>query len=166
MPYRSNVWPEARFLVVPDYPRLTALIAIAAGSCAVLLGCALSPVTQLFGAPLGGEVVLSAMSTVFILAGVTVAALGVRMRQSRTLLALEREELTVSHGAHPWRHVIRLEDIEKVGIESADDAYRAQIVVRGGRTIALGEAMTSSRSHYERVAADVRRFLEPAQRRL
>jgi hypothetical protein len=147
-------------LVVPDYPRLTAIVAIAAGSCAALLGYALSPMTQLLGAPQGGEVVMSAMSTVFILAGVTVATLGVRMRQSRTFLALEREELTVSHGGAPGRDVVRLEDIERVGIESSEDAYRAHIVVRGGRTIALGQAMTSSRSHYERVVTDVRRFLQ------
>jgi hypothetical protein len=163
VPYRSIPRTGARFLVVRNYPVLTAALAMALGVFFALTGCVLSPLTGLIGAPGGGEVVLSATATVFVLAGVTVAILGERMRRSRTRLALENHELSVTVGAAP-RRVVHVHDIETVGVETADDGkgptYRARIVVRGAPAIAVSDAMTSSRAHYERVAEDIRQFLE------
>jgi hypothetical protein len=164
VPYRTIPRNDPRSLVVPNYPVLTAALAVALGLFFALTGCVLSPLTGLIGAPAGGEVVLSATGTVFVLAGVTMAVLGVRMRRSRTHLALDasNEELTVTVGAAS-RHVVRVDDIEHVGVETADDGkgptYRTRIVVRGGPAILVGDAMTSARGHYERVAEDIRHFL-------
>src|SRR5215475_2136014 len=105
---------DARSLDVPNYPVLTAALATAVGLFFALTGCVLSPLTGLIGGPAGGEVVLSATGTVFVLAGVTMAVLGVRMRRSRTRLALANEELTVTVGAAS-PHVVRVDDIEQVG---------------------------------------------------
>jgi hypothetical protein len=111
--------------------------------------------------PLGSEVVLSAMSTVFLLAGATLATVGVRMRRSRTYLSMTGDELTLTNGTTDEPEHVRVEEIDRVDVEIADDTYRARLVVRDGRTIALSEAMTSSRRHHERVVIDVQRFLEP-----
>jgi hypothetical protein len=166
VPYRSIPRSDARSLVVPNYPVLTAALATAVGLTFALTGCVLSPLTGVIVSPGGAEVVLSATGTVFVLAGVTMAVLGVRMRRSRTHLALANEELTVTVGA-AVRQVVRLDDIEQVGVETADDGkgptYRTRIVVRNAPAIVVGDAMTSSRRHYERVAEDIRRFLEPGR---
>jgi hypothetical protein len=166
VPYRFIPWPAPRKLVVRNEPLTTAFVATCTGTFFALVGGLLLPMTNLVPPPPGGEVLMSAMATVFVLAGVAVATLSVRKRHEKTWLALEREELTVtvcSSAGPARRHVVRVDDIERVDVEIDGDTrgatYRTQIVVRGREAIALGDAMTSSRGHYERVAAEIRQFL-------
>ena len=152
-------------MIVPNQPVATAILAIATGVLFALVGGWLLPVTGFFVPPPGAGVVTSAVGTVLLLAGVTFAVLGARMHRSRTLLALEQDELTVTirAGSVPVRrHVVRLADIEGVDLETDMATYRAQIVLRGGEAIAIGDATTSARRHYERVVCDIRGFLAGA----
>jgi len=166
MPYRSFVATAPRTLVVQNHPTLTAVLATCAGVLCALAGFGLLAALHIGVAAAGGEVVMSAMGTVFLLAGPALSFLGVRMKRSQTELLLDRDELTVTVRAGSRsvsRHVVRVDDIQDVGLETDDDSagatYRTQIVMRGGDSIALGQASTSARSHYERVAADIRGFL-------
>jgi hypothetical protein len=169
VPYRTTHCAPPRELVVRNQPLVTAVLATVTGVLFAVVGFFLMPVTDVFVPPPGAGVVMSAVGTVLVLAGVTFAALGLRMRRSRTLLALVRDELTVTvrAGDVPLRHhVIALEDIERVSVEIDDRVtYRAQIVLRGGEVIAIGDATTSARGHYEQVASDIRGFLVGDARR-
>jgi hypothetical protein len=156
-------------LVVRNMPRATALGASVTGVLVLVGGAVLLPLACMTSLLSGAEVLLSAMGTVFVLAGATVAALGARMLGSRTHLAMEREKLTVTvHAA--WgperRHVVRVEDIERVGLDNDCDAqgatYSVRIIVRGREPIVLDDARTSARAHHERVAAEIRGFLSAA----
>ena len=147
-------------------PRLTAWAASVIGALLAVTGVAIVPLAQHFGLLSGAEVLLSAMGTVFVLAGVTIAMLGARMLGSRTFLALEREELTVTvrvAWAPERRHVVPVDEIEHVGLDNDDRAegatYSVHIRVRGQDAIVLDHARTSARTHHEQVAAEVRGFL-------
>jgi hypothetical protein len=165
VPYRSFTLAAPRHLVVRNLPRASALAANITGVVLLLGGCVLMPLAYLTSLLLGAEVLLSAMGTVFLIAGVVIAVLGARMRRSRTFFALERQELTITvrGGGPERRHVVRVEDIEHVGLDNLDEArgatYSVQIVLRGGDAIALGDARTSARTHHERVAEEIRGFL-------
>jgi hypothetical protein len=147
-------------------PRVTAWAASAIGTLLAVAGVVIVPLAQHFGLLSGAEVLLSAMGTVFVLAGVTIALLGARMLGSRTFLALEREQLTVTVRA-AWgperRHVVPVGAIEHVGLdndEHVDGAtYSVHIRVRGQDAIVLDDARTSARSHHEHVAEEIRGFL-------
>lgn len=163
MPYRSISCAEQRSLDVRNQPFSTTVIATVTGILFAAVGCLLMPMNTVFEPPPGAGVVMSAVGTVLVLAGVTLTVLGIRMHRARTLLALDRNELTVTvrAGSVPLRrHVIRLEDIDRVGVEMSEMVtYRAQIFLRNGRAIAIGDATTSARGHYERVVSQIRSFL-------
>ena len=169
MPYRTVILCPPRRLVVRNHSRATAVAASTTGILFALAGCVLLPLAYLGTVLAGAEVLLSAMGTVFVIAGVTIAVLGARLHRSRTFLAIEREELTIavrSAGGPERRHVVRIDEVERVGLDNDDDrqgaTYSVQIVVRGRDAILLGDARTSSRRHHERVAAEIRGFLSAA----
>src|ERR1700687_6133769 len=112
-------------LVVRNHSVGTAVITCCTGFLLALMGLVLLPMTHVIVPPSGGEVAMSGTGTVLVLVGLTIAALGVRMRRSQTVLALVGEELTVTvrTGSESSRqHVLRVEDIEDVGIETGNDS--------------------------------------------
>lgn len=163
MPYRSFDISPPRFLAVMDHSRTAAVGAMSSGVLLALAGCAFLPMAYLSVILAGAEVLLSAMGTVFVIAGVTIALLGARMWRARTHLELRREELTIAAAGRRQVVRVRVDDIERVGLDNDAEGngatYAVQLVVRGGRTIVVGDARTTSRAHHERVAEEIRGFL-------
>jgi hypothetical protein len=165
-PYRSGAWGVGRRLVVRNIPLRNAMISAVSGCLLAIAGSALLPTTQLLPRVAGAEVAMSGVGTALLLVGLTILALGVRMRSERTYLTIDDGELRVRIGDDRGRHgeyQVRVEDVEQVGVEAIDDGlvpgYRAEIRLRGGASIPLGETLTSSRRHHERIADEIRGFL-------
>jgi hypothetical protein len=165
-PYRSAAWSAGRQLVVRNIPLRNAMVSAVSGGLLAIAGSALLPTTQMLPRVPGAEVAMSGVGTAFLLVGLTILALGFRMRASRTYLTIDAGELRVRIGDDRGRHCeyqLRVEDVEQVGVEAIHDGlapgYRAEIRLRGGSSIPLGETLTSSRHHHERVADEIRGFL-------
>jgi hypothetical protein len=165
-PYRSTSSTVRRDLVVHNVPLRTAVNSGVTGFVLVVAGALLLPMTQLIPSIVGGEVALSGMGTVFVLVGLTLAGLGFRMRAGRTYLSIDADELLVRicDPRGPRREYrIAVDDVERVGVETSHDGlspgYRAELRLRGGAAIPLGETLTASRGYYEEVAGEIRAFL-------
>jgi hypothetical protein len=166
VPYRSILWKPRRLLVLRSNPLRTAMSTCCAGFVLALTGIVVSPITGLLRSPSGSEVATSAVATVFVLVGATLVVRGILMQRSRITLTLEQETLTI-HGCgdqHARPRVLPVHDIEEVGLEVDEapggSAYRVRICVRGSEPVRLGEAWTALRDHSERVATEVRSFLD------
>jgi hypothetical protein len=166
VPYRHNHSIEPRRLVVRNHAGLRVAAAAGGGTAVALAGLALLPEVGVMVPPLGSEVAVSAVATVLALAGLTLVGWALRLRRARTVLAIERGLLTVT--VHSGReavshHVVHLDAIDDVDLETIDGRHGARIVARGGTTLAIGDAMTAFLAHHRRHAADVRRFLRVAR---
>jgi hypothetical protein len=166
VPYRSTIVAARRQLVVQNAPRATALSAFAMGTAFLVTGAILLPLAYAGLLLPGAEVLFSAMGTVMLIAGAAMTALAAHMLRSRTVFALEREELTIttpSDEGDTRRYVVSLADVQHVGLDGGGGNHAAnycvRIGLRGTRVILLGGARTSFRRHHERVAAEIRQFL-------
>jgi hypothetical protein len=140
------------------------MVSAVSGLLLALSGGIVLPMTDVIPRVAGAEVAMSAVGTAFVLVGLTIAVLGLRMKAARTYLSIDSGALRVRVGDDRGpEYELPIEDVEQVAVEADNSgfapSYRAEIRLRSGRAIPLGETLTASRRHQERIARDIRDFL-------